>query len=125
MPSIDFTQSAVMQVTPKALDAVSLRHLATMSNIANAGNPLHVARRVQFEEMLRSLLTQTGPAGRATATATATAQLLPRIVLGVGPVAIDQEVAALARNTLHYQALLKTLNAELELLSLAANDGRR
>lgn len=123
MPSIDFTQSAVMQVTPKALDAASLRHLATMSNIANAGNPLHVARRVQFEEMLRSLLTQTGPAGRATATATA--QLLPRIVLGVGPVAIDQEVAALARNTLHYQALLKTLNAELELLSFAANDGRR
>lgn len=121
MPSIDFTQSAVMQVTPKALDAASLRHLATMSNIANAGNSMHVARRVQFEEMLRSLLAQTGPAGRAAATA----QLLPRIVLGAGPVAIDQEVAALARNTLHYQALLKTLNAELELLSLAANDGRR
>jgi flagellar basal-body rod protein FlgB len=121
MPSIDFTQSAVMQVTPKALDAASLRHLATMSNIANAGNPLHVAQRVQFEAVLRSVLAQEGPAGRTAAAA----QLLPRIVPGSGPVAIDQEVAALARNTLHYQALLKTLNAELELLGLAANDGRR
>lgn len=121
MPSIDFTQSAVMQVTPKALDAASLRHLATMSNIANAGNPLHVAQRVQFEEILRSALAQEGPAaGIAAAT-----RLAPRMVPDTGPVAIDQEVAALARNTLHYQALLKTLNAELELLGLAANDGRR
>ena len=121
MLSIDFTQSAVMQVTPKALDAASLRHLATMSNIANAGNPLHVAQRVQFEEVLRSVLEQEGAAERVAATA----QLLPRIVSDPRPVAIDQEVAALARNTLHYQALLKTLNAELELLGLAANDGRR
>jgi flagellar basal-body rod protein FlgB len=121
MSSIDFTQSAVMQVTPKALDAASLRHLATMSNIANAGNPLHVAQRVQFEDVLRSVLTQEGPAGGVTAAA----QLLARIVPDAAPIAIDQEVAALARNTLHYQALLKTLNAQLELLSLAANDGRR
>lgn len=121
MPSIDFTQSAVMQVTPKALDAASLRHLATMSNIANAGNPLHVAQRVQFEEVLRSALAQEGPAGGVNAAR----QPVPRIVPDTGPIAIDQEVAALSRNTLHYQALLKTLNAELELLGLAASDGRR
>ena len=121
MPSIDFTQSAVMQVTPTALDAASLRHLAAMSNIANANNPMYAAQRVQFEEVLRSALAQEGPTGWGAATA----RLLPRLVPDAGPVAIDQEVAALARNTLHYQALLKTLNAELELLGLAANDGRR
>ena len=62
MPSIDFTQSAVMQVTPKALDAASLRHLAITSNIANAGNTRYVPQRVEFEEVLRSTLAQEGSA---------------------------------------------------------------
>lgn len=121
MPSIDFTQSAVMQVTPKALDAASLRHLATTSNIANAGNARYVAQRVEFEEVLRSTLAQEGSAERVVGTT----RLMARLVPDRRPIAIDQEVATLARNTLHYQALLKTLNAELDLLGLAANDGRR
>lgn len=120
MPSIDFTQSAVMQVIPTALDAASMRHLVTMSNIANAGNALYVAQRVEFEEVLRSTSAQQGFTGFPRA-----GQVLPRLIPDRRPVAIDQEVAGLARNTLHYQALLKTLNAELELLGLAANDGRR
>lgn len=121
MPSIDFTQSAVMQVIPRAMDAANLRHLATTSNIANAGNTRYVAQRVEFEEVLRSTLVQERLAGRVAGTDL----LLARLVPDRRPMAIDQEVATLARNTLHYQALLKTLNAELDLLGLAANDGRR
>lgn len=121
MPLIDFTQSALMQVTPRALDAASLRHLAITSNIANAGNARYVPQRVEFEEVLRSTLAQEGSAERVVGTD----RLLARLVPDRRPIAIDQEVAALARNTLHYQALLKTLNAELDLLGLSANDGRR
>lgn len=121
MSLIDFTQSAVMQITPKALDASNLRHLAITSNIANAGNPQYVAQRVQFEEALRSALAQGGPSERGVGAT----NILPRVFPDRHPVAIDQEIAALARNALHYQALLKTINAELELLGLSANDGRR
>ena len=121
MPLSDLTQSAVIQVTSKALDAAGLRHLVIMSNIANAGNPLHVAQQVDFEEALRSALAGADQSGHGSAMN----GVLARVVPDRRPVAIDQEIAALARNALHYQALLKTLNAELELLGLAANDGRR
>ena len=44
---------------------------------------------------------------------------------GANAVAIDQEVAGVARNALHYQALVKALSGQLALVEAALNDGRR
>lgn len=121
MPLADITQSAVMQVASHALDAANLRHLAIMSNIANAGDPAYAPQRVEFEQALRAALAQAADADRGPAAS----RVVARLVTDQQPMALDQQIAALSRNTLHYQALLKTLNAELELLGLAASDGRR
>ncbi|MNT63554.1 Flagellar basal body rod protein FlgB [compost metagenome] len=44
---------------------------------------------------------------------------------GANAVSIDQEVAGLARNALHYQALIKSLNGQVALIDSALTDGRR
>ena len=40
-------------------------------------------------------------------------------------VRLDVEAAQMARNAVHYQALVKGLSHQLSLLSIAAGDGRR
>ena len=119
MSPISPLPSEVVRVVSLALDAASLRQQATAANIANAGDPAYQRRGVSFEARLRELT-----AG-SELSAASSASLQPRLVDDMGTAALDQDVAAMAGNTLHFQALLKALNAELELMGLAANDGRR
>jgi flagellar basal-body rod protein FlgB len=111
--------SAVLQIVSLALDAASLRQQAIAANIANAGDASYQRRGVSFEAKLRELSASSALSG------TSLASLQPRLVADDSTVALDQDVAAMAGNALHFQALLKALNAELELIGLAANDGRR
>jgi flagellar basal-body rod protein FlgB len=111
--------SEVVRVVSLALDAASLRQQAIAANIANAGDPAYQRRGVSFEARLR-----VAAAGSALANVSSAA-LQPRLVNDNSAAALDQDMAAMAGNTLHFQALLKALNAELELMGLAANDGRR
>ncbi len=111
--------SATLQVVSLALDAAGLRHQAIAANIANAGNPAYQRRGVSFEARLRELADGASLAGASTAS------LQPRLVNDNGAAALDQDVAAMAANALHFQTLLKALNAELDLMGMAANDGRR
>lgn len=111
--------SAVLQVVSLALDATSLRQHTIAANIANAGNPSYQRRGVSFEARLRELSAGSPLSGERIAS------LQPQLVFDHGIAALDQDVTAMAGNTLHFQALLKALNAELELMGLAASDGRR
>ena len=111
--------SAVLQVVSLALDAASLRQQAIAANIANAGDASYLRRGVSFEARLRELSASSALSGASIAS------LQPHLVIDNSKAALDQDVAAMAGNTLHFQALLKALNAELELMGLAASDGRR
>jgi flagellar basal-body rod protein FlgB len=111
--------SEVVRIVTLALDAASLRQQVIAANIANAGNPAYQRRGVSFEVRLRELSEASALSGASTAS------LQPRLINDNSTAALDQDVAAMAGNTLHFHALLKALNAELELVGLAASDGRR
>lgn len=109
------TESATTRRLLLALDAASLRHRVIESNIANVNTPGHVARRVDFDGLMAAGDSALG----AHLTIAPDRDGLPA---GVN---LDVEVAAMAQNTLHQQALLRALQRHLGLLSLAATEGRR
>lgn len=116
-------------VVALALDAASLRQQVIAANIANASTEGYAARRVHFESQLeqarRSL--RAGRTVDPLALAGVRAAIVPATdAHGQGaPVRLDAEMASLAQNAVHYQALLKGLAQHHAMLSLAAGDGRK
>jgi flagellar basal-body rod protein FlgB len=113
-----------------ALDAASLRHRAGAANIANAHTAGYVPQRVEFESLMPGAQAALARGDRLAAHDLAPPRLVsasPRSAApyGANAVAIDQEVAGVARNALHYQALVKALSGQLALVEAALNDGRR
>lgn len=114
-----------------ALDAASLRQQAIASNIANADTvgyePLSVNFETQLEEARFALQSQ----GRLDATSLA--GVVPRLEIdrsyrsfGLSPkVLLDVEVAHMAQNAVHYQALIKGLSRHFAIMSSAVSDGKK
>lgn len=112
-------ESTTLRALSLALDAAQLRHQVIASNIAHVHAPGHVAQQVSFEALVRA--DAAGP-GELRAT------LTPAPAAHAGPdaaVRLDEEMAALAHNTLHQQMLLRAAQRHLGLLALAAGDGKR
>ena len=112
-----------------ALDAASRRHQAIAANIANADAAGYQPLRLDFEAQLteaRLALEQRGTVG-ARELALVQPALQPALDdSGQGQsVQLDAELAQLAGNAVHYQALLQGLAKHFALLAAAAGDGRR
>lgn len=112
-----------------ALDAASLRQQAIAANIANANTSGYVPLRVSFEAQLdeaRRTLRDRGSMDPF-ALAGVKARLEPVPGTGGQPAAVklDSEVASMAQNAVHYQALARGLSRHLAILSTAASDGRK
>ena len=90
-----------------ALDAALVRHSVHAHNLANAQTPGFRARAVSFQESFDRAAQE--PVLQATS----------------APVNTATEVAAMAENTLQYQALVRLLNRELSIAAIALNDGKR
>lgn len=113
-----------------ALDAASLRQQALAANIANANTAGYVPLRVSFDAQLEDARRALELDGRIDAAslegvepAIESAQadsngLQPRVQL-------DVEVAEMARNAAHYQALLKGLSSHYAMLAAAVGDGKK
>lgn len=113
-----------------ALDAASLRQRVGAANIANVHTAGYVPVRVQFESLMPSAVAALDRGGRLDPRFLAAARLTnapseTRVPYGANAVSIDQEVAGLARNALHFQALVKSLNGQVALIDSALTDGRR
>lgn len=112
-----------------ALDAASLRQQAIAGNIANANAIGYVPQRVSFEAQLVDAQRSLMNTGRVDAFALS--QVRPRIEPAVdangvtAELKLDVEVAEMARNAVHYQALVKGLQRHFAVLSMAAGDGRK
>jgi len=112
-----------------ALDAASMRQQAIAANIANANVVGYVPQRVSFEAQLVEVQRSMEQSGRIDAFALA--QVRPNIEPAVDDagvprqVQLDVEAAEMARNAVHYQALVKGLSRHFSLLSMAASDGRK
>lgn len=111
-----------------ALDAASMRQQAIAANIANARTEGYVPVQVSFDDQLddaRRSLASDGALDPSTL-----AGVAPRLeaVPGVrvdlaGQVRLDDEVAALAQNTVQYQALVKGLSKHYAILAAAIGGG--
>jgi flagellar basal-body rod protein FlgB len=101
-----------------AMDAALVRQQVIANNLANANTQGFRPQQVRFDVAFDAAATGQGaPLG---------VQLQPQVSLSVdGAVRLDSEVAAMAQNGAHYQALLKALNRHLSVLSSAVSDGKR
>lgn len=114
-----------------ALDAAALRHQVVANNIANAEAEGFAPMRVKFSESMedaRRLLNEGRRinAQQIVAWAGEGAALEPVMQAGLpGKVQLDSEVAQMAQNAVHYQALLKGLNKHMAVLASAVSEGKR
>jgi flagellar basal-body rod protein FlgB len=109
-----------------ALDAATMRQQAIAHNLANANTPGFQRIGVSFERRIGDLQ-QALRQGQAPSLASLTGYrpLFEAAGAAGDPVAIDMEMAAMAENTLHHQALLKVLNKHFALIGSAINEGKR
>jgi flagellar basal-body rod protein FlgB len=112
-----------------ALDAASRRHAVAAANIANANSDGYVPLRLSFEAQLaeaRAILRDRGVLDGA---ALDHLRSLPDMAADTGGsaerVQLDMEMAEIARNAVHFQALAQGLSRHLSILALAAADGRK
>lgn len=112
-----------------ALDTASLRQQAIANNIANANVLDYVPQRVSFDAQLADARRSMAQTGRLDAFALGQVRphLEPALDASGLPetVKLDAQAADMARNAVHYQALVKGLSRHLSILAMAAGDGRK
>lgn len=113
----------------KSLDLYLLRQAVTADNIANAETPQFKARRVEFEEELKTAIDLGGTShGSATE---AIENVGPRIVedpqseIGqdLNTVDMDREMAVMTKNDIRYSATSLAVSKKFGLLKFAISGG--
>jgi len=101
----------------QALDAAVIRQQVFANNIANANTAGFVPQRVSFSSIVDM---------ENRAVGASSVQLVPQFGLSAdGAVHLDSEVAAMAQNGAHYQALLRLLNRQFSVMTSAVSEGKR
>jgi flagellar basal-body rod protein FlgB len=126
IPSLESLTTATLA---KALEAASLRQQAIAANVANVNStgfePLRLGFEVQLAEA-RNSLRERGSVEPRDLEALRPA-IEPDVDEAGAPVALqlDLQMADMARNAVHYQALAQGLSRHFALLSMAAAEGRK
>jgi flagellar basal-body rod protein FlgB len=117
-------ESLTSRALSNALDVASLRQQVIATNIANVNTEGYVAQGVSFSTHLAQA---SGTEGQAQGGLDLQASISPALGSDgqAHGVRLDDEVAQLSMNQVHYQALLKGLNRHLSLLYTAASEGKR
>jgi len=122
-------ESVTTRALGLALDAASLGQQLIATNIANANTAGYVPQHLDFSDQMAQARTMLATQGSLEPSMLSAFELQMRPVLdGTGSpesVRLDGEVAALAQNTVRYQALVKGLNSHFAILASAASDGKR
>ncbi len=103
------TSAAAME---KALQGVALRQQAIANNIANAETPNHRPQQVSFEGALLAAIERESDSGASGQRATA-----------VERVVVETEMTGLAKASLQYEALARTLGKHFRMLRSAITGG--
>lgn len=114
-----------------ALDASQLRQEAIATNIANANSANYVPLRVNFERQLALASHSLVDRSQDASSMQELAHIAPQIrEAAPGPggvpakVQLDQEVARMMQNVIHYEALLAGLSKRTSIIKMAINEGR-
>jgi flagellar basal-body rod protein FlgB len=122
---MNFIEPVTMALVSKALDAATVRQAVHANNIANASADGFAPSRVSFEAHMSQVRDALARGDRLAASDVSEIQASIE-TLGVDTkVELDTEISALARNGLHYQALIKALDRQLSMMSMAVSDGKR
>jgi flagellar basal-body rod protein FlgB len=126
IPSLESVTTATLA---KALEAASLRQQAIAANVANANSTGYAPLRLGFEAQLaeaRANLRERGSVEPRDLEALRPA-LEPDVDDAGAPVPLqlDLQMAEMARNAVHYQALAQGLSRHFALLAAAAAEGRK
>jgi len=112
-----------------ALDAASLRQQAIATNIANHATAGYVPLKLDFAAQMDEVRKSLSSKGIVDPAALAAVRLRLEPVLDAqgqpAKVQLDAQMADMAQNSLHFQALAKALNKHMAILSSAASDGKR
>jgi flagellar basal-body rod protein FlgB len=133
--------SSTLDVLHKTLDLRQQRHTVLASNIANAETPGFIAKDVRFEEALRAAATPPEPPSSPPLMRThpehlpllqptsirnvqGTLVVTPSDDVGhdLNTVSIDQEMAKLTTNTLHYNAATEILSRAFDQLKRTVSE---
>lgn len=128
-----------LHILSSGLDATLRRHQVIASNIANAQAKGYTPLKATFELRQASAFEQSFSALQGAPSASwspgSDTLVQPQVALrieedldnqGVAKaVRLDEQMGLLAENGAHYQALVKAMNRQLSLLSLAASEGRK
>lgn len=121
-------------VLQKGLDASWLKNKVISNNIANVDTPGFKASTVSFESVFKAALGTDGISAKKTRAkhidfsgqnmqAMATRDTGTVYRMDGNNVNIDAENAALAKNTIYYNALVQQLSSEFRRLNMAINEG--
>jgi len=125
----DGIEAVTRSALAMALDAAAMRQQAIATNIANANVIDYVPQRVNFEAQLADARRMMGQSGRLDSFTLG--QVRPHVEPALdsngqpATVELDVQAAEMARNAVHYQALVKGLSRHMAILSMAAGDGRK
>ena len=119
-----FSIDPTLELLSRTLDACALRQAVYSANIANADTPGYQPLEVSFEAELQKAAQVTSGVEWADQT-----QLLKTIEPAVVPAAmdtvhLDQQMALMAKNALHYEQLLGAFQHSMSLLRMAVLEGR-
>jgi len=112
-----------------ALQAASLRQQAIGANIANANAAGYAPMQLSFETQLAEAREALRAQGRVTPAMLE--MLQPELVPALdahgrpAPIQVDAQMAEMAANAVHYQALVQGLSRHMSIMATAAADGRR
>jgi flagellar basal-body rod protein FlgB len=122
-------ESITTQALSMALDASTLRQQVLAANIANANTIDYIPQRLTFEDQMEEALRGVQMRGTTdfSSLSAVQMQLVPALDLNgqIAPVQLDAEMAEVARNAVHYQALVKGLSRHFAILSSAVSDGKK
>lgn len=111
-----------------ALDTSARRHAAVAANIANVQTEGYAPLHVVFDARLEDARAALREAGWLDASAIAGLRGEIRSAGSDGApkkMQLDMQMAEMARNSVHFQALTQAVSRHLGMLALAAGDGRK
>lgn len=104
--------SGIIGVLQFAINGITDQQNAQANNIANEATPGYTANEVSFAQSLQQALATNGP---ATATETSAPSGAPPSTDG-NNVNLGAEMVAAEQDTLHYQSVSESLNAQFRLI---------
>jgi flagellar basal-body rod protein FlgB len=123
------TEALTTATLSLALEAAARRHQAIAANIANANTEGYTPVKLSFEAHLAEARNALRAHGSVDPLSLSGAHMELEPVLDAqglpAAVRVDAEVAEMAANAVHYQALTQGLSRHLAILATAAGDGRK